>query len=96
MKNLTVFDLRPVDGRKSFYGKAQIIRENGCVYLRSYQTIVCKIDESDRFVRLWWGYSATTMRHVNAFLACYALPGGGKAWWDNLPVNVPVNLYKVV
>lgn len=84
---ISVFDLRPIDGRKSFYGKAQVIRYNGWVYLRSYQTIVCAIDPCDKFHRYWWSYSVTTMRHVNAFLSAYGLPGGGKAWWNAQPIS---------
>ena len=83
---VSVFDLRPVDGRKSFYGKAQVIRVNGWRYLRSYNTIVCGISPSGTFARFWYGYSATTMRHVNAFLAAYGLSGGGKSWWQAQPL----------
>ena len=90
MVNLSVFDLRPIDGRKSFYGKAQVIRANGWIYLRSYDTLVCAIDDSGKFIRLWWSYSATTMRHVNAFIKLFGIPGGGKAWWISLPINKPV------
>lgn len=93
---LVSFDLRPVDGRKSFYGKAQVIRANGCMYLKSYNTIVAMIDEYGRFTRMWWGYSATTMRHINAFIAMYDLSGGGKSWWYSLPLNIPVKLVKAV
>ena len=70
------------DGRKSFYGKAHVIERNDGVYLRSYDTIVCRI-VNGTFQRLWDGYSATTMRHVNSFLDEYGIPGGGKAWWDH-------------
>lgn len=83
---VSVFDLRPSTGRKSFYGKAQVIRVNGWIYLRSYQTIVCGISPGGTFARFWYGYSATTMRHVNAFLAAYGLPGGGKSWWNAQPI----------
>lgn len=86
------YELKPIDGRKSFYGKAEVIRENGVNYLKSYNTIVAMIDDSGNFTRLWYGYSATTMRHVNAFIALYGLPGGGKAWWDSLPINVSVKV----
>lgn len=79
------------DRRKSFYGKAKVLElDNGETVLQSYDTFVCKITKSGEFVRLWSGYSATTMRHVNSFLQRFGIPGGGKAWWDALPVqNVP-------
>ena len=83
---LTV-ELQPNDGRKSFYGKAKVVQlDNGTVALQSYSTIVGRIEKGE-FVRTWSGYSATTMRHVNAFLAAFGIPGGGKAWWDSLPVK---------
>lgn len=80
-----IFDL-PVcgsDRAKSFYGKAKIIEtENGEKVLQSYNTFVCKITSSGEFVRLWSGYSVTTMRHINSFLQLFDIAGGGKAWWD--------------
>lgn len=85
-----IFDL-PVcdyDRAKSFYGKAKIIEtENGEKVLQSYNTFVCRITAAGRFVRMWGGYSATTMRHVNSFLFFYDINGGGKAWWDMQPVE---------
>lgn len=81
------YELIPTDGRKSFYGKAVVFeKDNGEKILQSYNTEVCKIT-SGEFVRLWSGYSATTMRHVNSFLQRFGIPGGGKAWWDALPVG---------
>ena len=79
-----VSELTPgVDGRaKSFYGKAKVIEKDGETLLQSYDTIVCKIDKNGEFVRMWDGYSATTMRHVNSFLQLVGIAGGGKAWWD--------------
>lgn len=80
--------LNPVDGRKSFYGKAVAIENNnGEKLLQSYETVVCKIDSDGNFVRLWNDYSATTMRHVNAFISFYGISGGGKAWWDKQEVH---------
>lgn len=72
---------------KSFYGKAKVIeKDNGEKVLQSYNTEVCKITEGGEFVRLWSGYSATTMRHINSFLQFFGIAGGGKAWWDAQPV----------
>lgn len=80
-----IFDL-PVcgsDRAKSFYGKAKVIEtDNGEMILQSYNTDVCKITSSGEFVRLWSGYSVTTMRHINSFLQLFDIAGGGKAWWD--------------
>lgn len=82
-----VFDLPVMNGtRKSFYGKAKIIEyENGDVELLSYNTVVCRIHNGS-FQRVWNGYSATTMRHINAFLTFYKIEGGGKTWWNALQI----------
>lgn len=80
-----IFDL-PVcgsDWAKSFYGKAKVIEmDNGEIILQSYNTVVCKITSNGEFVRLWSGYSVTTMRHINSFLQLFDIAGGGKAWWN--------------
>lgn len=84
MKNTAKnFELPCLDWRKSFYGKARVIvSDDGARTLQSYNTAVCKLDANGHFVRLWSGYSATTMRHVNSFLRFYGADGGGKTWWD--------------
>lgn len=83
---MTTYELKPTNGRKSFYNKAEVIeRDNGDIELRSYQTIVARI-HNGKFERLWSGYSATTMNHINAFIDAFGISGGGKAWWINLEV----------
>lgn len=88
---MKIYDLPVMQGRvKSFYGKAKVIEEdNGEKVLQSYNTKVCKITSSGKVVRMWAGYSATTMRHVNSFLIYFNADGGGKSWWDGLPVEKP-------
>ena len=86
MKTKTTFELKPNNGRKSFYGKAGVtVYENGDIELRSYNTIVARI-RNGKFERLWNGYSATTMNHINAFIDFFGISGGGKAWWTSLEV----------
>ena len=84
-KFMKTFDLPVMSDRaKSFYNKAVVIEHNnGDIELRSYNTIVCRI-RNGKFERLWDGYSATTMRHINAFVDFYGIEGGGKAWWTKL------------
>lgn len=87
-------ELRPNTSHKSFYGKALVaeVMAEKTAYLRSYQTRVAAIDwENKRFKRTWDGYSATTMRHVNAFLEAYGLAGGGKKWWWSTPLGEWIN-----
>lgn len=87
MENVKRFDLPCFDSRKSFYGKARIAEySNGEKVLYSYNTPVCKITAAGKFIKLWGGYSATTQRHINSFLAFYGIPGGGAAWWRSLEV----------
>ena len=77
------------DRAKSFYKKAIVIeKDNGDVELQSYNIIVCRLTsgENGMLEKLWDGYSATTMRHINAFLEYYGHDGSGKAWWDKLYV----------
>lgn len=81
-----MYNLYPIDNRKSFYGKATVfVFDDGDIELKSYDTIVCRIRNGE-FQRLWDGYSATTMRHINAFIDTYQISGGGKAWWTSLEV----------
>lgn len=87
MSNITTFELMPNDNRKSFYGKARVLSRGNVHVLKSYDTEVCMIDSAGNVKRLWGGYSATTMRHVNAFLAAFHKDGGGKSWWDAQPVE---------
>ena len=82
-----MYHLPCYDSRKSFYGKAKIYEKGNTVYLCSYETVVAAISEGKVFSRLWPGYSATTMRHVNSFLQHFRMSGGGKAWWDAQPVQ---------
>lgn len=86
-KYIRKYDLLPNDNHKSFYGKA-IVQEyvNGSV-LFSYGTPVIAVDQAGKIHRLWSGYSATTMRHVNAFMADMKILQGGKSWWDQLQVE---------
>ena len=54
------------DSRKSFYGKANVIEENGIIQLKSYSTIVAEIENGK--VKVYGTYSNTTLRHIKEFL----------------------------
>ena len=79
--NTVITEINPVDGRKSFYGKALVIRMNGKEVLQSYDTIVAYRDHKGKLHRTWGGWSATTGRHI------YAFCGKHKAEWDKLPIE---------
>ena len=62
------YELRPTDGRKSFYGKAVVtIDADGTETLSSYNTPIIKRTVSGELVKLWDGWTATTGRHIKAF-----------------------------
>ena len=85
---MKIYDLTPIDGRNSFYGTAKVcVADDGTETLYSYNTPVMKRTTNGEFIRMWGGYSSTTMRHINAFIEMFGVSGGGKKWWDALPVE---------
>ena len=63
-----VYELIPIDGRKSFYGKARVeIDENGIETLISYNTPIIKKYPGGKLVKLFSGWTQTTGRHIKAF-----------------------------
>ena len=74
--------------QKVFTEKRKLLkRTTAKKVLLSYNTEVCKINGNGEFVRLWDGYSVTTMRHVNSFLSFFGISGGGKSWWNDKAVE---------
>ena len=62
------YELKPTDGRKSFYGKAVVmVEDNGTETLYSYNTPIIKRLVSGELVKIWDGWTATTGRHIKAF-----------------------------
>lgn len=84
---MDIYELPCLDSRKSFYGKAHVIEDDGKKTLLSYETKVCRIDADGSSHRMWSGYSATTMRHIDSFRKMNGLPMFGKAGWDKLDVE---------
>lgn len=85
---------------KSFYGKARTLSVNGVgMFLISYNTIVCYIDDKGLH-RTWDTWSSTTAKHVTAFLTTYAYSKYrarlSKKEWLALPLEeCPINEYDV-
>lgn len=83
---MRVLELVPTDGKKSFYGKAYVLEDKETIYLKSYETIVCKIVDGKLF-RTWKkdgvkdDFSSTTMRHINAFCDTYGIARINKKDW---------------
>lgn len=70
--------------QKDYYGKAMVITDdNGTVSLKSYDTIVCRI-ENGKFIKMWDGWSATTMKHIKDFCKEFGIEFGNKKWWCDL------------
>lgn len=62
------FELSPIDGRTSFYGKAYYtIDPAGNKTLYSYNTAILTLYKDGTMKRLYSGYTATTGRHIKAF-----------------------------
>lgn len=62
------YELKPTDGRKSFYGKPVVmVEDNGTETLYSYGTPIVKRLVSGELVKMWDGWTATTGRHIKAF-----------------------------
>lgn len=81
--NNNVLELRPTDSHKSFYGKAYVLINGEERVLYSYGTKVCSII-GGKLVRHWYGWSATTGRHIKAFCDTFGITYGGKKDWDKL------------
>ena len=81
--------------QKSFYGKARCLMTEKGWYLLSYDTIVCGVFPNDKtgemnvLKRYWMDYSATTAKHINAFLHNSNLRGLNKKEWESLEYNKP-------
>lgn len=82
---MRTMELIPTNRQKSFYGKAQVtLTDDGAKTLFSYDTPILRINADNSLTKLWDGYSATTMKHINSFCDTFGINGGGKKWWDNL------------
>ena len=68
-------------------GKPWSICHNGYCYLFSHSTKVAKFNLNDgKLVRLWDGYSQTTMCHINEWLQLHWLPTITKKQWEGMEV----------
>lgn len=95
---VVTINLIPSDGRKSFGNKCRVELDGLTARLFSYNTLMCSFDGmKGLFTKLDNFYSATTIRHINAFLDfCYSNMAGyapgewremHKQEWLAIPVN---------
>ena len=66
-----------------FGNRAVIIPTKNGSILKSYYTEVCKI-ENGEFIKLWAGFSVTTLKHINAYRKHYGLEQLSKRAWIEL------------
>lgn len=64
---MRTYELIPNDNHKSFYGKAIVKVEDDGETLYSYGTPIIKRFYNGTLKKLWFGWSATTGRHIKAF-----------------------------
>lgn len=69
------FELKPVDGRKSFYGKCYVEVVGDYVTLYSYNTKIMTYNTKTRELikHYAYNYSMTTKRHQKAFTVLYGI-----------------------
>lgn len=64
-----LFELKPTDSHKSFYGKCYCLMQDSEIVLYSYNVKIMVYSTIDKTLRrCWFGFSATTQRHINSFL----------------------------
>jgi hypothetical protein len=84
---MSTLNLTPTTSHKSFYGKAKIKTFNhlGCeiAQLVSYSTVVAEYNVTKKIMTVKGWYSATTAKHINAFLEMYGYPSCSKKEMDN-------------
>ena len=61
-----IYDLHPTNKQKSFYGKAQVMKDTDAEYLTSYETPII-FKEDGKLYRLWNSWTATTGKHIKAY-----------------------------
>ena len=93
-------ELKPIySRRKSFYKKAHIITtDDGEIILQSYTTnVACYNPHTNQLIKLWNGYSRTTMEHIAEFCAQFNIEfTPSKRNWLALPYdNTPTRYYIV-
>lgn len=71
---------------EEFNTRAVIIPTETGAILKSYYTEVAEIRNGE-FIRLWDGYSVTTMKHIDAFRKYYGLKTIGKREWIEMEVK---------
>jgi len=84
---MRITELTPTDSRKSFYGKAKLheYTSEGETFtdLISYNTRVAYYNHNTKQISINGYYSATTARHINAFLNSFGFDSLTKKQIEN-------------
>ena len=89
---LIALEVTPIGMQKSFYGKAWeiLVPEDDAYVLVSYGRNVARLYFTDYengvMIRLWDGYSQTTMRHINSWLQWHGMNPITKKQWQEMEV----------
>jgi len=68
--------------------RATVSFNDGTYTLTSYYTVVCRYNPAtNTFIKLWGGYSATTIKHINLFLDTFNKRRFNKHDWISLDCN---------
>lgn len=63
--------------------RALIIKDGNTVYLQSYDTLILSVNIATGTIKkMWDGYTATTLKHVNAFLKGFNGQQFNKKTWE--------------
>lgn len=68
---MEIFELKPINGRKSFYNKCRVEVDGDISYLYSYNIKVAHYYHTDNKMVVNGPFSPTTCVHINAFLDFY-------------------------
>lgn len=67
-EEMRVYRLIPVNGQKSFYGKAIVrVQDDGAETLYSYDAPIIERQPNGKLIKLYDGWTQTTGRHIKAF-----------------------------
>ena len=70
---------------EGFGSRALVIKAGDVVTLQSYYTEVARYDlRTDKFEKLWSGFSVTTLKHINIFRQFLGLTSLSKREWIEL------------
>lgn len=69
-----------------FGNRALVIPTNNGYILQSYYTEVAEIRNTGEFIKLWDGFSVTTLKHINAFREFAGMDTISKREWIEMEV----------